>query len=167
MMLLTDYADKSKSPNFTTIRTFLSILQTHYPERLGASLVAHLPWLLHKFLNLATSLAGPAMNAKTIFNPVRDDQGLWRSAEARKKGATGKPGELNAKLFELDQLVHDGWEGSQMFTYEHAIYWPALIEMCDTRRKDMTAVWRKLGGRIGIREWDVKVGLSGDEKAEE
>ncbi|KIM64356.1 hypothetical protein SCLCIDRAFT_115568 [Scleroderma citrinum Foug A] len=146
LALLLDFADKAKNSSFSTCRTVLNILQTHYPERLGAALIAHVPWLVHTFFKLIMPFIDPVTRSKMIFNP---------------------PGELNAKLFELDQLVHDGWEGSQMFTYEHAIYWPALVEMCDTRRKDMTAVWRKLGGRIGIREWDVKVGLSGDEKAEE
>lgn len=166
LVLLTDYADKGKTPNFSTIRSFLDILQKHYPERLGTSLIAHLPWLLHQAFKIVTSFAGAAVTARTVFNPVKDDEGLWRSADARKKSQAGKPGEFDAKLFELDQLIHDGWEGSQMFTYEHATYWPALIEMCNTRRKDMTAAWRKLGGGIGIREWDVKTGLCNDEKVE-
>ncbi|KIJ57476.1 hypothetical protein HYDPIDRAFT_120583 [Hydnomerulius pinastri MD-312] len=31
--------------------------------------------------------------------------------------------------------------------------------MCEARRADMIRVWRDLGGVIGIKEWDVKVGV--------
>ncbi|KAL4062745.1 CRAL/TRIO domain-containing protein [Scleroderma yunnanense] len=167
LVLLIDYADKAKNPSLTTSRTVLNIMQTHYPERLGTALVAHLPWLLQAFFKIIMSFADPVTRTKLLFGPVRDDRGLWRTAEDRDKGETDKPGVPNAKVFELDQLVHDGWEGSQKFTYDHTIYWPALVEMCNTRRNDSIGVWRKLGGVIGIREWDVKMGLLGEEVVEE
>lgn len=166
MALLLDFADKAKNSSFSTCRTVLNILQTHYPERLGAALIAHVPWLVHTFFKLIMPFIDPVTRSKMIFNPVKDDWGLWRNSEDHSKVEGEKPREPNAKVFELDQLVHDGWEGSQMFMYEHAIYWPALVEMCGTRRKDMTVVWRKLGGVIGIKEWDVKVGLCDAEKVD-
>ncbi|KAI6024974.1 hypothetical protein PISMIDRAFT_90130 [Pisolithus microcarpus 441] len=138
LALMIDFADKAKNSSISTARTVLNILQSHYPERLGVSLIAHLPWLLHAFFKLITPLIDPLTRTKMIFNP----------------------------LFELDQLVHDGWGGTQMFAYDHDTYWPVLVEMCEKRREDMARMWRKLGGVVGIKEWDVKVGLR-DEKADE
>lgn len=148
-----DYADKAKNPSLSIARQVLHILQTHYPERLGAAVIAHLPWLLNAFYKLINPFIDPVTRAKMIFNPVPDDRGLWRSVEARDQGQD------DAKLFEPDQLVRDSWEGSAPFSYTHEVYWPALLSMTETRRKDMTRVWRELGGVIGIKEWDVKVGV--------
>ena len=148
-----DYADKAKNPSISTARQVLNILQTHYPERLGAAIIAHLPWLLYGFYKLINPFIDPVTRAKMVFNPVPDDGGLWRSAEARDQDQD------DAKLFEPDQLVSDSWLGSAAFTYNHEVYWPALLSMSETRKKDMTRVWRELGGVIGIKEWDVKVGV--------
>lgn len=153
LAIMIDYADKAKNPSFSTARTVLHILQTHYPERLGAAVITHLPWLIHSFYKLITPLIDPVTRAKMVFNPVADDRGLWRSAEARDKGQD------DAKLFERDQLVQDSWSGSAPFTYNHEVYWPALLSMCETRRNDMIRVWRQLGGVVGIKEWDVKVAV--------
>ena len=95
----------------------------------------------------------PVTRAKMFFNPVPHNGSLWRSVEERDQGQD------DAKLFEPDQLVSDSWLGSAAFTYTHHVYWPALLSMCETRKKDMTRVWRELGGVIGIKEWDVKVGV--------
>ncbi|KAI6042522.1 CRAL TRIO domain-containing protein [Pisolithus marmoratus] len=166
IVFMIDYADKGQGTSISTSRTVLNIVQSHYPERLGASLITHFPWLLHAFFRLIMPLIDPVTRSKIIFNPVKNDQGLWRSADARDKGESNDPNEPNAKLLELDQLIHDGWGGTQMFTYDHATYWPVLVKMCNTRREDMTRMWRKLGGVVGIKEWDVKVGVR-DEKANE
>ena len=139
--------------SFAIARTILHIVQTHYPERLGTAVVAHLPWLLHAFYKLLNPFIDPVTRAKVVFNPVPDDAGLWRSAEARDQGLP------DAKLFELDQLVEDGWSGSALFTYTHDVYWPAFVAMAEMRRKDMLRVWRELGGTVGIKEWDVKVAV--------
>lgn len=148
-----DYADKAKNPSFSTARQVLHILQTHYPERLGAAIIAHLPWLLTAFYKLINPFIDPVTRAKMIFNPVPDDAGLWRSAEARDQGLD------EAKLFEPEQLVSDSWLGRAPFAYTHEVYWPALLSVSETRRKDMTRVWRELGGVVGIKEWDVKVAV--------
>lgn len=148
-----DYADKAKNPSFSTARTVLHILQTHYPERLGAAVITHLPWLLHTFYKLITPFIDPLTRTKMIFNPVPDNAGLWRSTEARDQGQD------DAKLFDLDQLVSDSWSGSAPFAYTHEVYWPALLSMSQTRRSDMVRIWRQLGGVVGIKEWDVKVAI--------
>ncbi|KAE9384988.1 hypothetical protein BT96DRAFT_960822 [Gymnopus androsaceus JB14] len=43
--LLINFADKAKNPSMSTSRTVLSILQNHYPERLGKALVINVPYL--------------------------------------------------------------------------------------------------------------------------
>lgn len=148
-----DYADKAQAPGLSTARQVAHILQTHYPERLGAALITHLPWLVLTFFKLINPFLDPVTRAKMIFNPVPDAGGLWRTAEEKDKG------QVDTKLFEPDQLVSDSWLGSAPFTYDHEVYWPALLSMSETRRKDMTRVWRELGGAVGIKEWDVKVGV--------
>jgi hypothetical protein len=150
---LVDYADNAKGPSFSTSRQLLNILQSHYPERLGGAAIAHLPWFIVGFFKLINPFIDPVTRAKMVFDPVPDNDGLWRSVEARDQGQD------DAKLFDLDQLVSDSWMGSAAFTYTHEAYWPALLSMCETRRTDMTRVWRELGGVIGIKEWDVKVGI--------
>ncbi|KAI6042523.1 CRAL TRIO domain-containing protein [Pisolithus marmoratus] len=149
IVFMIDYADKAKNTSISTSRSVLNIVQSHYPERLDY-------YATHR----------PGDSFEDNIQPVKDDQGLWRSAEARDKGESHDPNQPSAKLLELDQLIHDGWGGTQMFTYDHATYWPVLVKMCNTRREDMTRMWRKLGGVVGIKEWDVKVGVR-DEKANE
>jgi hypothetical protein len=149
-----DYADKAKNPSIGTARTVLHILQTHYPERLGLALIAHLPWLLHAFYKLITPFIDPLTRLKMVFNPVTNENGLFRTAaDAEASGAAS--GE--SRVFELDQLVKDSWNGSQQFVYSHAAYWEALVKLCEERRTRMAAAWHRIGGTVGTREWDVKV----------
>lgn len=42
--------------------------------------------------------------------------------------------------------------GKVEFEYKHDIYWPALDELCNQRRKDCTARWEKAGKQIGENE---------------
>jgi len=151
--LMVDYADKAKGPSFSTSRQVLHLLQTHYPERLGVAIVTHVPWLLQAFWKFITPLMDPVTRSKLVFNPFADDAGLWRSAAARDQS------EPAVMLFTSDQLVNEGWSGSIPFTYMHEIYWPALLAMSESRRKELTRVWGELGGMVGIKEWDVKVGV--------
>ena len=150
---MVDYSHSAQNASFATTRTILHILQTHYPERLGIAVFAHFPWLIHAFYKLMSPFIDPVTRAKLVFNPVPDGAGLWRTAEARDQGLP------DAKLFEADQLVEDSWSGSAPFTYTHDVYWPALVAMAETRRKDMLRAWRELGGTVGIKEWDVKVAV--------
>jgi hypothetical protein len=45
--------------------------------------------------------------------------------------------------------------------YEHDKYWPALHELCNKRRKHFEETWRKLGGTIGLSEYDLQAGPVG------
>ncbi|KAG2340748.1 CRAL/TRIO domain-containing protein [Suillus weaverae] len=139
LALMIDYADKAKNPSIGTARTVLNILQTHYPERLGLALIAHLPWLLHAFYKLITPFIDPLTRLKMVFNPVITENGLFRTA----------PG----------QLVREGWNGSQPFIYSHAVYWEALVKLCEDRRSRMVTAWHRIGGKVGTKEWEVKTAV--------
>ncbi|KAH7884362.1 CRAL TRIO domain-containing protein [Phlebopus sp. FC_14] len=168
LTIMVDYSDSNgPGPSISTARQIVNILQTHYPERLGAALIGHLPWLIHLFFKLVLSFMDPVTREKMVFNPVIDGDGLWTSVDARNnvQADEKQPGVPAAKAFELDQLIAQGWEGTQNFVYDHALYWPALVDLCESRRKDMVRVWRELGGAIGIKEWDVKVGVQDGQSA--
>lgn len=150
-----DYADKAKNPSIGTARTVLNILQTHYPERLGLALIAHLPWLLHAFYKLITPFIDPLTRLKMVFNPVITKNGLFRTAvDAEAWSANSE-----SRVFEPDQLVQEGWNGSQPFVYSHTIYWEALVKLCEERRSRMVAAWHCIGGKVGTKEWEVKVAV--------
>lgn len=69
------------------------------------------------------------------------------------------PNVVEEGLVDADKLMNvSGWGGSVDFDYDHAKYWPALIELCKTRREEQMARWKALGGRVGIDEWSIKGG---------
>ena len=56
-------------------------------------------------------------------------------------------------------MVMSEWtEEGCTFEYKHDKYWPALVSMCEERRKQQMEKWRELGGTVGLKEWDVKGG---------
>ncbi|KIK62976.1 hypothetical protein GYMLUDRAFT_41278 [Collybiopsis luxurians FD-317 M1] len=128
--LLINFADKAKNPSMSTSRTVLSILQTHYPERLGKALVINVPYLVNLFFKMITPFIDPVTVQKLKFNPnvVKDN------------------------IFAEDQVMKDFWGGNQEFEYQHEKYWPALIQLCQARKEKWLENWRKLGGTVGIQE---------------
>lgn len=120
----------------STSRTILSILQDHYPERLGLSLFINLPFIVTATLKIIMPFVDPITREKIKFNPDIFEEGL----------------------FPLDMVMKEGWGGSQDFEYVHEKYWPDLVELCETRVKDWMKNWRDLGGKVGIREWEYKQG---------
>ncbi|KAJ7364130.1 CRAL-TRIO domain-containing protein [Mycena albidolilacea] len=134
--LLINYADKAKNPSFGTARAVLNILQDHYPERLGLALILNVPWLLNTFFKLITPFVDPVTRNKMKFNPQVIEDGI----------------------FSPDMVMAQWWGGSYKFEYEHDKYWPALIALCEERTKAWTATWQKLGGKVGLKEFDYKRG---------
>jgi hypothetical protein len=151
-----DYADKAKNPSIGTARTVLNILQTHYPERLGLALIAHLPWLLHAFYKLITPFIDPLTRLKMVFNPVITENGLFRTAVDAEAWSVNSAA---SRVFEPEQLVQEGWNGSQPFVYSQAVYWEALVKLCEERRSRMIAAWHRMEGKVGTKEWEVKVAV--------
>ncbi|EIN09807.1 CRAL/TRIO domain-containing protein [Punctularia strigosozonata HHB-11173 SS5] len=136
LALLINYADKAKNPSFGTSRKVLSIIQDHYPERLGRALILNLPWLLAGFYKLITPFVDPVTREKMKFNPAVVPDGL----------------------FAPDMVMKAHWGGEREFEWEHAKYWPALVSMCEERRARWRERWRKLGGGVGVKEWEYKGG---------
>lgn len=110
-------------------------MQSHYPERLGYSLMLNVPWLLNAFFKLVSPFIDPVTKKKMIFNPKAVQDGHF----AR-------------------DAITKGWGGDREFEYDHAVYWPALEKLCRERREQWMVKWRSLGGKVGIREWDYKGG---------
>ncbi|GLB40416.1 putative CRAL TRIO domain-containing protein [Lyophyllum shimeji] len=138
LALLINYGDKAKNPSLSVARTVLNILQDHYPERLGAALILNVPFLLNAFYKLINPFIDPVSREKMKFNPrVIED-----------------------KLFTPDMVMSEWWGGDSDFEYVHEKYWPALVDMCESRRKTWLEKWRALGGKVGIKEWDYKGGAS-------
>lgn len=134
--LLINYGDKAKSPSFGVARAYLSILQDHYPERLGRALIINVPFLLNAFFKLITPFIDPVARAKMRFNPsVFEDN-----------------------LFTTDMIMKDWWGGDRNFEYVHEKYWPALLELCEKRRKLWREKWKQMGGKVGLKEWEYKGG---------
>ncbi|KAJ7227257.1 CRAL-TRIO domain-containing protein [Mycena pura] len=132
--LLIDYADKAKNPSFSTARAVLSILQDHYPERLGVALILNVPFLINAFYKLMNPFIDPVTRIKLKFNPRVIQDGI----------------------FAPDQLMTQGWGGSCNFEYAHDKYWPALVSLCNERAELWKANWEKMGGKVGLKEADYK-----------
>ena len=57
-----------------------------------------------------------------------------------------------------DMVMKDLWGGDREFVWDHAKYWPALVQMCEERRKKHMEKWRALGAKVGISEYEIKAG---------
>ncbi|KAF1982418.1 CRAL/TRIO domain-containing protein [Aulographum hederae CBS 113979] len=115
------------NPSVTQGKQTLNILQNHYPERLGRALISKLPWFISTFFKLISPFIDPVTREKMKFsepltNHVPTEQ-LWTN-----------------------------YGGTHEFTYDHSVYWPALNELCKTRRNEMKARWEKAGKKVGENE---------------
>ncbi len=152
---MVNFADRAKNPSLTQSRAVLNILQTHCtftfpfpslhlhpdvhlpspdPERLGRALVVNVPFLINAFFKLITPFIDPLTRPKLRFNPDC----------------------VGERLFDADELLSEWNGGTVQFDYEHARYWGPLVRLCAERREKLWVEWRALGGKIGIREWDIK-----------
>ncbi|KAF7327687.1 CRAL/TRIO domain-containing protein [Mycena kentingensis (nom. inval.)] len=137
--LLIDFADKAKNPSLGVARSVLSILQDHYPERLGLALILNVPFLVNAFLKLIMPFVDPMTRTKIKFNPKVIEDGIF-----------------------APEMVTAGWGGSVELEYKHEEYWPALVAMTNERRALWTENWRALGAKVGLKETDFKTGQKGD-----
>ncbi|KAG7089517.1 hypothetical protein E1B28_011193 [Marasmius oreades] len=133
--LLINFAEKAKNPSMSTSRTVLSIIQDHYPERLGKALVINVPFLVTMFFKLITPFIDSVTVEKLKFN-----------VNVVKDG-----------FFSPDMVMKAWWGGNQDFEYKHEKYWPKLVEICEERKARWVENWRKLGGTVGISEAKYKL----------
>ncbi|KAI0250225.1 CRAL-TRIO domain-containing protein [Lactifluus subvellereus] len=135
IVLMINFADKGKNSSFSMAKQVLDILQMHYPERLGASLILNVPFLVQAFFKMISPFIDPVTRNKMKFNPKPVEDGL----------------------FKADGLVKEsGWGGSRNFEWDHEKYWPQLVRMCAEITAKQMARWRRLGARVGCDEWDYK-----------
>ncbi|ESZ96533.1 hypothetical protein SBOR_3035 [Sclerotinia borealis F-4128] len=135
-LLINFKSSKSRSntaPGIGLAREVLSILQTHYPERLGRALIINIPWMVNGFFKLITPFVDPLTKAKLKFN---DD--------------------LNQHV--PPQQLWAEFNGELVFEYDHATYWPALLKTCEERQKDVSERWVQAGKHIGESEIYLKGG---------
>jgi len=57
-------------------RTFISILQDFYPERLGCAVLLSIPWIVRKFLDIAFTFVDPITKAKVRWHVDVVKEGL-------------------------------------------------------------------------------------------
>lgn len=134
-----------------TAKEVMSILQNHYPERLGKALIINgtaaeqpspllrarraprltsdaVPWLFSGFFRVIQPFIDPVTREKLKFN------------------------EDMTKYVPPEQLWSADWGGDMDFEYDHGVYWPALHDMCRQRRQRRAARWAAAGKEIGESE---------------
>lgn len=136
--LLINCANRTKKPSMSSTRRTLSVIQRHYPERLGTAMIINVPFWMSTFYALIAPFIDPYTRAKLRFNshPVKEG------------------------LFSADMLMRE-WNGTRNFVWSHDKYWSELIQLSERRRKAWRQRWRELGGHVGIKEWDYKRGCHG------
>lgn len=120
------------APPMSQAKEILDILQTHYPERLGKALIINVPFLVNGFFKLIKPLLDPVTKEKMKFN---EDMKQYVPAE---------------------QLWTEFSDGNLKFEYDHAVYWPALMKLCETRREEQKKRWAAGGSIIGESELYLK-----------
>ncbi|KAM3483519.1 hypothetical protein MY8738_003062 [Beauveria namnaoensis] len=123
----------SKERQDTTIpvsmaREILSLLQNHYPERLGMVLMINVHWIIRAFLKIISVFMDPTTRDKFKYD---ND---------------------TAQHVPIEQLWSEDWPGQLNFEYEHKVYWPALNKECKQRREAIAARWLAAGGVVGESE---------------
>jgi hypothetical protein len=86
------------------------------------------PWLVWGFFKLITPFIDPLTREKLKFN---EDVAIYVPRE---------------------QLWKEDFNGDVDFEYDHEVYWPALVKLCDERRAERKARWVKAGKRFGESE---------------
>lgn len=133
LALLINFGDRGKNPALSTAYAVLSILQNHYPERLGLACIINVPFLVNAFFKVVMPLVDPITRQKVKFNPEIFKDGLFTTDMAMKE-----------------------WGGDCNFEYKHDKYWADLVAMCNVRSRAWMQNWRALGACVGVSEWAYK-----------
>jgi hypothetical protein len=130
-LLINFKQSKSRSntaPGIGIAREVLHILQHHYPERLGKALIINMPWIVTGFFRLITPFIDPNTREKLKFN---EDMSQYVPPE---------------------QMWSEFSSGQLEFEYDHAVYWPALQQLCAERRAARWERWVAGGQQFGESE---------------
>ncbi|TVY86744.1 CRAL-TRIO domain-containing protein [Lachnellula willkommii] len=135
-LLINFKSSKSRSntaPGIGQGREVLNILQTHYPERLGRALIINVPWVVWGFFKLITPFIDPLTKEKLKFND-------------------------NMRQHVPPQQLWKEFQGDLDFEYDHEVYWPALIKLCEEKHSEQRARWVKAGKHYGESEMYMRGG---------
>jgi len=132
--LMINFADRAKNPSIGTARSMLNILQSHYPERLGLAMIINVPFLVNTFFKIIMPFVDPVTRNKVKFNPQIFEDGFMTR----------------------DMVMSEWWGGERDFVWDHDKYWPALLQLCETRRNEQRERWRQLGAKVGVSEWEIR-----------
>ncbi|CAI7589578.1 hypothetical protein N7533_002970 [Penicillium manginii] len=126
LALLVNFSDtkSGQSASIGQARETLSILQNHYPERLGRALVINVPFLIWGFFKVITPFIDPLTREKLKFNE-----------------------DLREHVPPSQLLKTVG--GDVEFKYDHATYWPTLNKLADQRREAYRERWIQGGKQVG------------------
>ena len=129
LALLVNFKESRKGENASIGqgRQTISILQNHYPERLGKAMVQDVPWLLWGFFKAIGPFIDPATKDKMKFDE-------------------------NLRGFVPPEQLIKNYGGDVDFEYVHEKYWPAFITLAETRRNETIERWERRGKRIGESE---------------
>ncbi|KAG8934921.1 hypothetical protein FRC03_010166 [Tulasnella sp. 419] len=107
MVILVDYKSASlrTNPSISTASKVLTILQQHYPERLGRAIVTNLPTLLTFFYKGIQPFLDPVTREKMRFNPDLPS------------------------LIPLDHLDAE-FGGNFHYEFDHKSYWTQIMRHC-------------------------------------
>jgi hypothetical protein len=97
--------------------------------------LATVPWIVNGFFKLISPFIDPMTKEKLKFN--EDMRGHVPP----------------------EQLWNE-FQGDLEFEYEHSVYWPALLGLCEERRREQKERWVKAGKRFGESESYLKGGTS-------
>ncbi|GMM49560.1 phosphatidylinositol transporter [Starmerella bacillaris] len=131
LCLLIDFKNGSKLPSLGVGREVLNILQNHYPERLGRSLLVNIPRLGWLFLKLINPFIDPMTKEKLIFQ---------------------EPCKEYVPPVQLDKE----FGGSCEFKYNHKVYWPDMCKTALSRHEAYFKKYQELGGGIGLSEYEIR-----------
>ncbi|WVW82426.1 hypothetical protein I302_104436 [Kwoniella bestiolae CBS 10118] len=130
-----NWAGKKSGPSLplSVIKSTNHILSSYYPETLGLSVFQGMPWIFKTLINLVWPFVDPVTKKKVSF-------GSLEGAELVKEG-----------VVDPSQLLKEAG-GNVDLPYDHATYWPALLETCVKIREEEEQRWRALGERQVGRE---------------
>jgi hypothetical protein len=106
----------------------------HHIDLSFKALITNVPMIINMFFKLIMPFVDPVTRQKIKFNPDVVKDGIY------------KP----------DNVMSRSWGGQVNFVYEHDKYWKPFIEMAETRSKENFERWKKLGAKVGLKEWDYK-----------
>ncbi|KAJ3235082.1 hypothetical protein HDU81_000829 [Chytriomyces hyalinus] len=128
---LTTVADVSnvtlfnQNPPGVSIQT-LSILQAHYPERLGCTVVMDPSWTLWALWAVLSPFIDSGTRSKIYFTTSK---GVDKKTQGEDGNAVGTGGWLESvdKLIDPEQLA-ESMGGSYSYVYDHASYWKVAMK---------------------------------------